>query len=263
MKTSGTWRGNGRGTGASYIIPLPNAGPIQQTFRSSLNYTRTETENRSDSVINSSALETGEVEVAWSPGVSFASAWNWINLSSVWSPGNLSLRNDDTTFSGVNPATDSNYRILRAEFGRSMDLPEGFAFNTKLRAQVADTSLISGNFAPGDEFSGYHLGSMGGDEGYSAGGQLCLPKINLGSLPEVKEPANDLQLFAFSNFGRYHSKSPTAAYPDQRLISFGPGATYQHTKFLSFKFAYGWQFEDERSNQPPSNWANASMKLDF
>jgi|GEM_PF-4074446 len=263
-----SWKGEGIGSGLDYKMPLPKLGPVQHSLQASLNYSRNASSSRTDaSDVSSQTLETDELTLAWNPSLQYASGRNWMNISSVWSPGNLSPDNSDSSFATANSGTDSNYRIFRLEAGRDTPLPDGFSLNTKMKVQMADTSLTTGALAPLDDYSSYHIGSISGDEGYTAAGELCLPKINLGSLPVNGDEMKDFQIFAFSSYGSFYNKTPQGSLPEGRLLSFGPGATIRNSDKLSFQFAYGWQFEDQKNNSNEASsdgsWANASMKLDF
>lgn len=261
-----SWKGEGLGSGLNYAIPLPNLGPVKQSLTTSLNYSKNTSSSKTDATdISTQTLETEEMTVSWNPSIDYAGK-NWMRLSTVWSPGNLSPANRDSSFISANSGTDSNYRIFRMESGRETPLPDGFSINTKVKVQMADTALTTGALAPLDDYSSYHIGSVSGDEGYTATGEFCLPKFDLSSLPVDESSTRDFQLFAFSSFGRFYNKTPQGSIPEEDLLSIGPGATIKSTDHLSFNFAYGWQFEDQRNTSTATSagtWANASLKLDF
>lgn len=199
-------------------------------------------------------------------------------LRGVYSPGDLFGHNTDEDFTGTHTGAEANYYFFRVSGERVTKLPfhdnwrqrdasQGFSIAVSGLAQLSESKLLPSEqivFGGYDSVRGYDEFSTLSDEGWRARAELRSPEFAFGGRRQLVAPeaadqkaeASDpkralrLQLLGFFDYGRIEGILQSALdTPEQQLMSVGGGLRGGWSRFLNFRFDYGFQIGDEVPGQ--------------
>ena len=234
-----TQEGSSWQTGLRFAVPLRAPGEswthslsFNADFKSSDNTLEFATIPVTDNVTHVAQL-----------GVTYDVSWrrfggqNAISLSGCASPGGLTRDNDTSAFAGSRPGAKADYVYGRLGISHQRLLAWGFAWLTKVEAQLASGALLgSEQLNGGGSYAvrGYRESSAFGDGGVVVNNELHAPGFAL------FKGSDHLDLFAFADLA---SLNLNVDDESTDLRSAGLGLSYQWRRYLTVRASYGWQLK--------------------
>jgi hemolysin activation/secretion protein len=230
--------------GAGYIIPLPPIADGKWTHDIILGVDYLSTDNDiifgGTTILGGTAAVLqfrGEYEMRFLDKTGSTS----LNVSAIFSPGDMFGNNDDDSFTNLRIGSDSNYFYATANLERRQSLPLGLSAILELSGQWSNERLITNEqlFIGGyRSVRGFDESILRGDNGILASAELHFPTIPIqfGAI----DISSYLQPYLFYDFGWVDNTSPLAAEVDQSLSSTGIGLNYQFGENLTARLEYGW-----------------------
>jgi len=172
-----------------------------------------------------------------------------------FSPGDLSVHNDDESYDELRKGTESTYFYARLNAERVTRLPYDFIWSVKAWAQVASERLLpSEQLALGgwNTIRGYDERVVLGDHGWIISNELRTPPWNIGNILEREGGQDTLQFLAFFDYGavRIQDQVPDDGEdPEKSLYSVGGGLRYSVSRNFSFRLDYGWALAERDLNE--------------
>lgn len=158
-------------------------------------------------------------------------------VSGYASPGGLTRYNKTRAFQGSRAGAQSDYVYGKLTLTHQRALPLGFSWST-----VADFQMASGALLGSEQLSGagtyavrgYRENSAFGDAGVVLNNELHLPPLTWGAAK------TQIDAFAFLDLASLHLNVDDE---NVELSSAGVGANVGVNRWLSLRFAYGWQIK--------------------
>lgn len=159
------------------------------------------------------------------------------SVSAYASPGGLTRYNGNRAFGGSRFGARADYVYGKLTLTHQRTLPLGFSWSTVADFQVASGALLGSEQLSGAgvyAVRGYRENSAFGDEGVIVNNELHLPPLT------VAGAKAQIDTFAFLDAATLHLNVDD---DNVELSSVGVGANVGVNRWLSVRFAYGWQWK--------------------
>lgn len=168
-----------------------------------------------------------------------------LELSSVWSPGDVLPFNDDASFSMLRERSSADYWYGQAILERGFQLPGDFFLRLRGTGQVTDDRLISTEQLLGGGYltvRGFDENLIRGDSGAILNAELISPQFSLlkSFAPQLEDRWNAL---AFYDGAYFKINDSEAGIPDPSLQSLGVGLECRIRENVFARAAYGWAID--------------------
>jgi Hemolysin activation/secretion protein len=158
-------------------------------------------------------------------------------VSGYASPGGLTRYNGDRAFGGSRPGAQADYVYGKLTLTHQRALPLGFSWSTVADFQAASGALLGSEQLSGAgtyAVRGYRENSAFGDEGVVMNNELHLPPLTWAAA------RTQVDAFVFLDAASLHLNVDD---DNVELSSAGFGANAAVNRWLSVRFAYGWQWK--------------------
>jgi hemolysin activation/secretion protein len=276
FRNDGTfWQVSGR-----YSIPLPAIRDYEHEFAVGFDFKRTDSPLLFVGAGLPGLLRTNSIDVAQfvaSYSGRLRDTWGGtaFSLQGFYSPGELSVHNNQAQYSEFAPGTDPDYFYGRLELRRETLLPARFSWFTRAVGQMSDAKLVATEvFTLGgyDTVRGYDERIVSGDQGWLLSNELRTPRMPLGNITHQKDAVDWIQGLVFFDYGGVYTRNmqPLQRY-NEILASVGLGLRFQVADNLRVRFDYGWQLAHEYQTNPSvellkhvsDNRAHFGLELSF
>ena len=159
------------------------------------------------------------------------------SVSAYASPGGLTRYNGNRAFGGSRFGARADYVYGKLTLTHQRALPLGFSWSTVADFQVASGALLGSEQLSGAgtyAVRGYRENSAFGDEGLVVNNELHFPPLTLAGAKA------QIDTFAFLDAATLHLNVDD---DNVELSSVGVGANVGVNRWLSVRFAYGWQWK--------------------
>ena len=158
-------------------------------------------------------------------------------ISGYASPGGLTRYNGSRAFSGSRPGARADYVYGKLTLTHQRALPLGFSWSTVADFQVASGALLGSEQLSGAgtyAVRGYRENSAFGDDGVVVNNELHLPPVTWAAA------RTQIDAFVFLDAASLHLNVDD---DNVELSSAGFGTNVGVNRWLSVRFAYGWQIK--------------------
>ncbi len=237
--------------GARYSVPLRRGKKYEDDLTVGFDFKKTDTPlffgTASSGLLRTNQLEVANLLVDYSGLLRDELGGTSWTLQGVYSPGNLTSRNTDSSFSDFSPGSDARYLYGQLRLARETQISStNLTWKIQGMGQISDSQL-----APSETFGvggyatvrGYDERTVVGDHGWYVSNELRSRLFSLGKNPK---DAGVLQLLTFIDYGMVYTRSPSAALDEQyneALASVGVGLRYQLANTARLRFDYGYQLK--------------------
>jgi len=251
--------------GLRYIAPLQGTTNFTQQLTGGTDYKSTNNNVLFGGVsVFPTTTKIYDFMVNYTPGWSDHLGGTNGNVSVFLSPGGLGNANTTTAFSSQQPGAQARYTYANASILRWFNFHDGMTWQFRVQAQVSTANLLPSeqlNFGY-PSIRGFAESFATRDEGVLISTQLMLRPFPLGFTNALRINARDLfQAFAFADYGTGWNHQDIAGVSSYvRMLTFGPGFTYQIGTHLYGRFDYG--FVVQRFGVPmPGGQADLALQL--
>ncbi|MDB6122850.1 MAG: peptide transporter [Pedosphaera sp.] len=241
-------RGESYQASMRYNVPLPKIGKYQHEANAGFDF-KSSNNNLEFGGTSFSKSDThiAQFELGYSGVMPDRWGQTSMGLEGYYSPGGLSVDNDDTHFNKLREKAKAEYFYFRLSAQRVTRLPWDFSWVIKAIGQASNARLLPSEQLGVGGYStvrGYDERLVNGDDGWLISNELRSPAIKAGRFIPNQE-ANYLQLLAFLDYGGIHTLDRVASDPkDVSLASVGPGLRFTLSKNLTVRFDYGFQLTE-------------------
>jgi len=195
------------------------------------------------------------------------------NIDAVWSPGDLTNRNEDANFSkSSRKNSTADYLYYRGRWERNTPLPIGLNWVTQISGQYSSQKL-----PPAEQLGvggytsvrGYDERYVNGDTGLIIRNEIYLPTWKPLSLFGYDLESDRLRVLGFLDYGaiklsKYEGgdEGLDNAGKNFNIASYGWGLRYNLRENLSFRFDHGFQLS-ERHRTSSDSMAHFSLTLTY
>ena len=229
-----------------YEAPLPEIGAYTQSVSGLFDFKKSDN-NLEFGGITVTDNVTHILQWGLQYNGSLPHAWGVTSFSGrlTYSPGDLSSRNRDEYFSVSRAFAEAEYLYATFDLSRTQRLPADFALLLTGTVQFSNRNLLGSEqleFGGANTVRGYDEGEVYRDRGYLLKLELAAPPIRLSRWLGVEAVTDQLQLYAFHDYGVARSVDLLPGEdPTIILQSVGLGLRYYVGRYFSLNFAYGWQ----------------------
>lgn len=167
-----------------------------------------------------------------------------LNTRLVYSPGDLSSRNDDEAFDASRWGASADYGYARLDLQRHTPLPARFAWNAMATVQQSSDNLLGSEqlgLGGSAAVRGFRENALYADEGFLLRNELALPPMSLLRGDDDGAP-DHLRFHVFYDYGRGNSVDRLPGELHHLGIdAVGVGARYRLGDNLSASLEYAWQ----------------------
>jgi hemolysin activation/secretion protein len=247
-----------------YIAPLPSVWGISQELRAGYDFKTT----NNDLAFGGTSVSTTATDIHQFTLIHYSTLPDRLGKTELtnsfyFSPGGLSADNKDAVFGASQPFAKATYFYWNVAIDRQTILPWDLTWALRIQAQLSD-----GNLLPSEQLGaggaglvrGYNLRVVNGDQGVLISNELRSKVYHL--LPDAY--ADQLQLFAFIDYGTVHDVTPPGTQPNGgTLASIGPGLRYSIGPYLDLRTDAGFQLRSAPNSRSTSELADIALTLSY
>lgn len=254
--------------GMRYQIPLKDIDTYTHTFSLGADYKRTNNNiDFSGTTITDAYAEVIQGVAQYEARRPDAWGITDLDLQAVWSPGNLSGRNNDQSLQTIRAHTQAQYAFTRMHAERNTYLPLGLRQRTAFSFQWASDNLMpSEQIGVGgmNSVRGFEERETSGDRGYVLQAELYTPTVTASNVFKDTDYWGDLQGLVFYDMGRAVKQKPTNTEKHARVFSSaGVGARFRYQNYLTLNADVGVQLKEKEFNAERSQRAHIYMLWQF
>jgi hemolysin activation/secretion protein len=254
-------------TSVRYLIPLPRIGTnFDHTLSAGFDFKRTDSPlffNQAGG--NSLQLLTNEIDVAqftldYSGQLRDKYGATAFSVGGVYSPGDLTDYNKDSTYNEFAVGAKANYGYARGELRRETLLPGRFSLYNRLAGQYSPDKLVPsetfglGGFAT---VRGYNERVVNGDGGVLVTTELRTPPLIISNITRKENARDWIMGLVFLDYGwSYTDKTAAGFRSSYNLLSIGGGVRFEIADNLRIRFDYGFQLKRDYVNSPSASLEN-------
>lgn len=252
-----------------YTVPLRSTGRFQQELSAGADFKSGTNDFEFVGVVvpgNSSDTDVLQFSLAYSASLADERGQWSFGGSAVYSPGNLTSRNDNEAFAGARAGAEARYGYFRAYVERLQQLPWGLTGSLRLSGQYTGEPLLSSEqlgLGGYGTVRGYDERQVNADRGLTYGAEVRSPSTQLIGRWQ-KKFKDDAQLVAFVEGGLAETLGLAAGVDDSAdLLAAGLGVRYRWSPYAQLRMDYAWQLREAPGTGPESGRAHVSVVFSY
>lgn len=235
---------------AGYELPLSLSDASSQLLRIGIDFKRSDNNLEFGGMpVTDNVTDVVQLALDWRrDGVD---AWGQTSLNArlVYSPGDISGRNDDEAFHDSRWGAAADYYYARLDLQRHTPLPARFAWNLSASWQQSSDNLLGSEqlgLSGSGAVRGFRENAFYADEGLLLRNELLLPPLSALQAGWHNGSSEDhLRFHVFYDYGRGNSVERLPGELSHLSIDgVGLGARYYLGRNLSATLEYAWQHRD-------------------
>lgn len=234
----------------SYELPLSASDSSSQLLRIGLDFKRSDNNLEFGGMpVTDNVTDVVQLALDWQRDAVDRWGQTSFNARLVYSPGDMSGRNDDEAFHDSRWGATADYYYARFDVQRHTPLPAGLAWNLSATLQQSSANLLGSEqlgLSGSGAVRGFRENALYADEGVLLRNELLLPPLSALQPGWHNGTSEDhLRLHVFYDYGRGNSVDRLPGELSHLSIDgVGLGARYYLGQNLSASLEYAWQHRD-------------------
>ncbi|QNE07181.1 ShlB/FhaC/HecB family hemolysin secretion/activation protein [Croceicoccus marinus] len=192
-----------------------------------------------------SAVEIFQFPLIYTANIPDDAGETEVQVTAVWSPGNITAHNNDNAFADLIAFSDAIYAYSRFSVTRTTRLPYGMSAVTRAMAQFASTNLPYSEQIGGGGIGsvrGYDTNTALGSQGMVLSQEIRSPAFSL--FGDEGDFRDQMQLGAFIDYAwlRQPHRIPDTERTE-KMLSVGGGVHYLVGRYLDLQLEVGTQLK--------------------